>query len=52
MGNEIEPAIDQTAVNVDEPTKKHEDNLQDGVRTAQAVTLAWSKKSLIIVYIW
>lgn len=29
-----------------------DENAQDGVRIAEAMTLSWSKSSLIIVYIW
>lgn len=34
------------------PEAVPDENAQDGVRIAEAMTLSWSKSSLIIVYIW
>lgn len=34
------------------PEAVPDDKAQDGVRIAEAMTLSWSKSSLIIVYIW
>ena len=49
------PEVEAQAATMDdaeEPLKVQQENLQDGVRVAQAVTLSWSKKSLIIIYVW
>ena len=45
---EAQPAT----MDAEEPLKVQQENLQEGVRVAQAVTLSWSKKSLIIIYVW
>lgn len=34
------------------PEAVPDQNAQDGVRIAEAMTLSWSKTSLIVVYIW
>lgn len=34
------------------PEAVPDQNAQDGVRIAEAMTLSWSKSSLIIVYMW
>jgi hypothetical protein len=34
------------------PEAVPDENAQDGVRIAEAMTLSWSKSSLIVVYIW
>jgi hypothetical protein len=52
--NKDTPEVEAQTVTVDDeqPLKVQQENLQDGVRVAQAVTLSWSKKSLIIIYVW
>lgn len=39
-------------MDAEEPLKVQQKEIQEGVRVAQAVTLSWSKKSLILIYIW
>lgn len=34
------------------PEALPDQNAQDGVRISEAMTLSWSKTSLIVVYIW
>lgn len=34
------------------PEAVPDENAQDGVRMAEAMTLSWSKSSLVVVYIW
>lgn len=50
MSDHITPT---SATDAAEPPLKGEgEKVQDGVYVAEAVTRSWTKKSLIVVYIW
>jgi hypothetical protein len=46
-------AINEHPISLEPAQTTVDDNdQQDGVRVAEAVTATWSKKSLVIVYTW
>jgi hypothetical protein len=51
-GQTEERPVDYGLDGKENPEAIPDDNAQDGVRIAEAMTLSWSKSSLIIVYIW
>ena len=54
MGDTITPTQNASEPVQDEPLKveRPADDMQKGVRVAEAVVRSWTKKSLIIIYIW
>jgi lipocalin len=53
FSKEVEKA--ETNINLEEQKPIEvlpDENAMHGVKTAEAITLAWTKKSLVAVYIW
>jgi hypothetical protein len=48
----ITPAVEAQPHDVEGLEKPATEELQQGVRMAEAVTLSWTRTSLIIVYAW
>lgn len=57
--SKIQPQTNSTAVSIDDPEcfpeKKlpaGQDEAQEGVREVEAVTLSWTKQSLVTAFVW
>jgi hypothetical protein len=47
----VEPENEKQAPEFENPDDVPDENAQDGVKIAEAMTLSWSRSSLIVVYI-
>lgn len=52
MSEHITPASATEPEPEPEPLKVEGEKMQDGVRMAEAVTRSWTKKSLVVIYMW
>lgn len=55
VSNNVEPEKGMASYDQDgqgSPEALPDQNAQDGVKIAEAMTLSWSKSSLIVVYVW
>lgn len=54
MGDTITPNHTAAELGQDDPVEveRPADDMQKGVRVAEAVARSWAKKSLIVIYIW
>lgn len=55
MADKIAPrtdGVEPVPLEMEEPIKEPIEKVQHGVQLAEAVTLSWTKRSLIVMYIW
>lgn len=55
MADKIAPrtdGVEPVPLEMEEPIKEPIEKVQRGVQLAEAVTLSWTKRSLIVMYIW
>jgi hypothetical protein len=52
MADTVTPVPEPRVFEDIEQEKQPSEKVQTGVQLAEAVTLSWTKKSLVVVYVW